>query len=199
MKKIQYPIDLTFKITTLSNDFSAKDADGVSLAYVKQKLFKLKESVTVFSNENKNEELFYIKADKWLDFNTSYTFTKKHSDQKIGRIVRKGWKSLWKSEYEIYDEQDNPDLLLKEDNAWVKIVDHFFSQLPIIGMFSGYVFNPKYNITRPDGTLVVQITKEQSFWGRKFKLSKISEFESGEEERVLLGSMMMILLERRKG
>ena len=199
MENIHYPLDLTFNITTLSNDFSAKDSSGVSLAYVRQKLFKLKESVTVFSNENKTNELFTITADKWLDFNTSYVFSRSNSDQKIGRIVRKGWKSLWKSRYEIYDERDQQDLILTEDNAWIKYMDHFFRSIPFVGILSGYVFNPKYNIMRPDGTLVVQISKEQSFWGRRFKLSKISEFEEGEEERILLGSMMMILLERRKG
>ena len=51
MQNIHYPIDMTFKITTLSNDFIAKDSTGATIAYTKQKLFKLKEKVTVFADE----------------------------------------------------------------------------------------------------------------------------------------------------
>jgi hypothetical protein len=35
--------------------------------------------------------------------------------------------------------------------------------------------------------------------GRKFKVEKSGDFEDGEEDRIVLGLMMMILLERRRG
>ncbi|MEZ5024278.1 MAG: hypothetical protein R2728_13635 [Chitinophagales bacterium] len=66
-------------------------------------------------------------------------------------------------------------------------------------MFTGYFFNPKYIVTRKDGTIVARLSKKKSFWGRRFTLDKLEEFEEGEELRVLLGLMMMILLERRRG
>lgn len=194
---IQYPINLTFKIQTLSNDFTAVDAAGNTLAYVRQKMLKLKEHVVVFSDEQKTEEKYHIKADRWLDFNTSYQFTNPQGDM-LGRIVRKGWRSIWKSHYKIYDTKDQQDLLIQEENAWVKMGDALLNSVGL-SLISGYVFNPKYTITRPDGTLVAKIVKQQSFWGRRFSIEKISEFESGEEERILLGTMMMILLERRRG
>ena len=46
--------------------------------------------------------------------------------------------------------------------------------------------------------LIVQLKFPESF-GRKFKVNKLTEFEIGEEERIVLSLMMMILLERRKG
>ena len=70
-----YPLNFEFKISTLSNDFIAKDSQGNTIAYVRQKMLKLKEKVIVFSDESKTKELFYIDADKWLDFNTAYSFT----------------------------------------------------------------------------------------------------------------------------
>jgi hypothetical protein len=66
-------------------------------------------------------------------------------------------------------------------------------------LISGYFFNPSYIVTRPDGTQVVRLKKESSFFGRKFSVHKISDFQNGEEERLILGLMMMILLERRRG
>ena len=195
MEKIIYPLDLTFKIGTFSNDFVASDAEGLTIAYVRQKMFKLKEKVVVFSDETRSQEKYQINANKWLDFNTSYQFSS--NGEKLGRVARKGWKSLWKAKYELYDIQDNQDLIIEEENAWVKVGDALLGEIPILAILSGYLFNPKYSITRPDGTLVARLSKQQSFFGRKFKIDKIAEFEDGEEQRIFLGCMMMLLLERR--
>jgi hypothetical protein len=73
------------------------------------------------------------------------------------------------------------------------------SEIPILGIFTGYFFNPSYNITRPDGTIVAKFKKMPSFFGRKFELTQVASLEDGEEERIKLGLMMMALLERRKG
>jgi len=198
MDTFNYPLNFTFKIGTLANDFVAKDANGQTVAYVRQKMFKLKEKVVVFSDEKKTKEMFHIKANKWLDFNTAYNFTTAEGTE-LGKVARKGWKSLWKAKYELYDEGDQQDLVIQEENPWTKVFDSLLSEVPVLGMLTGYLFNPKYTIKRPDGTLVARLSKEKSFFGRKFKIDKLAEFETGEELRILLGSMMMLLLERRRG
>ncbi|MCD6555728.1 MAG: hypothetical protein J7K64_00915 [Bacteroidales bacterium] len=198
MNSLNYPLKFTFKIGTLSNDFTAKDADDHTIAYVRQKLFKLKEQVIVYSDEKKTSEKYYIKANKWLDFNTAYSFTTPEGTN-LGKVARKGWKSLWKAKYELYDENDQQDLVIEEENPFAKVMDAMFSEIPVLGMFTGYVFNPKYTVKRPDGMLVARVAKEKSFFGRRFSITKLADFEQGEETRILLGSMMMLLLERRRG
>ena len=193
-----YPLEFKFRVTTLHNDFTATDALGNTRAYVKQKLFKLKEHVTVFADSSQTELKYEIKANKWLDFNTSYAFTDANGNF-MGRVSRKGWRSIWKASYLIFDENDQQDLIIQEKSAWVKVWDSLLSEVPILGMFTGYFFNPSYTLTRPDGILVCLFKKEASFLGRKFTLHKEAEFEKGEEERILLGMMMMVLLERRRG
>lgn len=194
-----YPLQFQFKISTLSNDFVAQDNEGKTIAYVRQKMFKLKEKVTVYSDESKSKELFLIEADKWLDFNTVYSFTSAQEGVELGKVGRKGWASLLKSRYELFDENGNQDLLIEEENPWTKFWDGLLVQIPIVSLFSGYFFNPKYTVKRPDGTLVGRFSKEKSFFGRRFKYDKLAEYEKGEELRTLLGLMMMVLLERRRG
>jgi len=198
MNKLNYPLNFKFKIGTFANDFIATDSQGTTIGYVRQKMFKLKEEVIVFSDETKTKENFRINANKWLDFNTVYNFTT-NEGQNIGKVARKGWKSLWKAKYELYDENDAQDLIIEEENPFSKVMDSLLGEIPILSFFTGYLFNPKYTIKRPDGTLVARIVKEKSFFGRKFTVNNVSEFEDGEELRVLLGSMMMLLLERRRG
>jgi len=198
MQNLQFPLDFSFKISTFSNDFIAKDALGNTIAFVRQKLLKLIDEVVVFRNESKSEELYRIKADRWIDFSANYTFTNQLGTE-IGRVARKGWASIWKARYEIFDENKAPDLIIEEENAWIKVADHLLGEVPVLSMFSGYLFNPSYIVSRPGGAQVVRIKKEPSFWGRRFNVTKLDAFEHGEEERIVLGLMMMILLERRRG
>ncbi|MCE5332665.1 MAG: hypothetical protein LLF95_11085 [Bacteroidales bacterium] len=198
MNSLNFPLNLTFKITTLSNDFTAQDASGNTVAYVRQKMLKLMEEIQVFNDESRSELNYTIRANKWLDFSATYTFTDRMGYE-IGRIVRKGWASLWKANYEILDEKQQVDLVIHEENPWAKIFDSMLGELPLVGMLSGYLFHPSYIATRPDGTQVARLKKEPSFFGRKFTIDKLSLFETGEEERLLLGLMMLILLERQRG
>ncbi len=195
---MQFPLNFTFKITTISNDFRVNDATGAEVAFVRQKLFKLKEEVQVFNDESRSQLNFTVKANKWLDFSAAYVFYD-NQQRELGRIVRRGWKSLWKSSYDIYDENQKQDFSVNEENPLIKVFDGLFGDIPILGMFTGYFFNPTYLVTRPDGTAIARLSKEKSFFGRRFSVDKLAEFETGEENRLLLGLMMMILLERQRG
>ena len=109
MKNLNYPLDFKFKITTLASDFNITDRDGKHIAYVRQKMFKLKEDVVVFSDEEKSAELFRIKADRWLDFNASYSITGADGTN-YGKLTRKGMRSIWKSTYEVYKDSSGKTL-----------------------------------------------------------------------------------------
>ena len=74
-KELNFPINFEFKIGTLANDFTAKDAQGSVIAYVRQKMFKFKEAITVYSSQAKTNELYKINADRVIDFNANYAFT----------------------------------------------------------------------------------------------------------------------------
>ncbi|WP_210462008.1 LURP-one-related/scramblase family protein [Rufibacter roseolus] len=198
MQDLYFPLEFQFKISTLANDFSVKDAGGLPVCYVRQKLFKLKEEVIVFNDESQSEQLYTIKANQWIDFSAAYVF-RDRTGQEIGRVARKGWASLWKAHYEAYDQNQQQDFTIREANAWVKVADGLLSELPIVGILTGYFFNPSYTVTRPDGTLIATLKKQKSFFGRKFTVTQESAFEPGEQERIVLSLMMMILLERRRG
>lgn len=197
MQEVKFPLTFNFKITTISNDFTVTNANGLTICYVKQKLFKLTEEVNVYSDESQSELLYFIKANKWIDFSAAYTFTDAHG-RELGRVARKGWASLWKAHYEIFDENQQQDLIIREENAWIRVADSVLGQVPVVGMLTGYFFNPSYLVIRPDGTLVARLKKEKSFFSRTFTVTQENEFQDGESTRVILGLIMMILLERSR-
>lgn len=198
MQELKFPLKFSFKITTLSNDFSAYDNSGRMVAYVRQKMFKFKEDIEIFSDESRSNKLYAIKADRWLDFSAAYSFYDDRGKE-FGKIVRKGWKSLWKSEYEIIDGRGQKQFQIREENGWVKVMDGLLGEIPILGLISGYIFNPSYLVKNIRGEAVIRIKKDPSFWGKEFSINKLGNMEGEDDDRILLGLMMMILLERRRG
>jgi len=198
MKKLLFPVQLTFKIGTLANDFIAEDANGTMVGYVRQKMFKLKEDIEVFSDESKTRMLYRIKADKWLDWSTAYSFTDALG-QNIGKVARKGWASIFKAHYDIIDQHQKLQYHVREENGWVKVIDGLVGEIPILGFFTGYLFNPSYIVTDTADNPIARLKKEPSFWGRKFTIHQLGDIDEDDDDRIMLGLMMMILLERRRG
>lgn len=195
---MNYPLTLSFKKFALASQIYMKDANGNLLGYVKQKMFKLKEDINVFADEGQTQHLFNIKADRIMDFSANYRFTGNQGNQ-IGAIRRKGMRSIWKANYEISDGGGNHVLNINEENGWVKVMDSLFGEIPIVGMFSGYVFNPSYIVSRIDGTPIARVAKQPAFMQGEFKLEPMIQLAGDEETRVLLGVLTMTLLERMRG
>ena len=198
MQNFQFPITFHFKITSLANDFNAIDAQGNTVAYVRQKMLKFKEDIEVFQDESRTSVNYRIKADRWIDFSAAYTFTDANN-QELGKIGRKGWASLWKAHYEIFNQNQELKFNINEENGWVKVMDGLLGEIPILGGFSGYLFNPTYLVTDIHGQKVARLKKEASFFGRKFTVQKLSALEGHDDDNIVLGLMMMVLLERRRG
>ena len=53
-------------------------------------------------------------------------------------------RSIFKANYEIYDASDAQVMKINEENGWIKVVDSLIGELPVVGMFTGYFFNPSY-------------------------------------------------------
>jgi len=199
LKNLNYPLDFKFKITTLASDFNITDRNGNYVAYVRQKMFKLKEDVIVFNDESKSQELFNIKANQWIDFNASYMMTDLVNGKRFGRLARKGMRSIWKSRYDIIDDNDQPKYQINEDNGWVKVFDSFIGEIPILGLFTGYFLNPSYTVKDNAGKEYFRLKKMPSLIGRRFQLERLIDIDDEDESLVVLSFLMMVLLERARG
>ena len=71
----------------------------------------------VYNDQLKEEVICCIRADKWMDFSASYNFWEEEGND-FGKIGRKGWSSLWKAFYEIYDNEPKLNFTIREENAW---------------------------------------------------------------------------------
>lgn len=195
---MNYPINLTFKLLALASQIYVNDANGALLGYVKQKMFKLKEDINIFADESQTHVLYNIKADRVLDFSARYTF-RDGAGNVIGSIKRQGMRSIWKANYEVANAADQVVYVIHEENAWIKVVDALVGELPIVGMFTGYLFNPAYLMERGPGNVIARLAKQPAFFEGKFQITPKEQIASQEEPLVLLSFLTMTLLERRRG
>ncbi len=198
MQNINFPVKFQFNIATIANDFTATDSRGNIIAYVRQKMFKFKEDIQIYNDESKTKVNYNIKADRWLDFSAAYSFHDAQGNY-FGKIARKGWRSIWKTNYHIIDENEEKQYEINEENPWIKVADSLFGEIPILSMLTGYFFNPTYLLTDNDGKEIVRLSKNASFFGRNFTIDKLGAMDNDDDDRIMLALMMMILLERRKG
>ena len=195
---MQYPLSFSFKLLALASQIYVRDAEGNWVCYVKQKLFKLKENVKVFSDDSQSHPLCEISADRVIDWSACYRITDAEGNA-LGAVRRQGMKSIWKASYEITDAEDQPVASVREENGLIKVLDSLFGRLPLIGMFSGYVFHPSYLVTDANGQPLMRLTKRPALFEGKFELQKLQELDSVSELGTIMALLMMALLERRRG
>jgi hypothetical protein len=195
---MNYPLHLTFKLLAIASQIYIRDANGELLGYVKQKLFKLKEDINVFADEEQTQLRYNIKADRVIDFSAGYNFTSADG-QRIGSLKRRGMRSIFKAHYEVFDAADRQVMLINEANGWIKVADALLGEVPVLGMFTGYFFNPAYDISSIDGTRIARLQKEPAFFESGFSLDVSRPVSADEETRLLLSVLTMTLLERSRG
>jgi hypothetical protein len=100
----------------LTGKFRIYDPNGQLVLYSQQKMFKLKEDIRVFSDENMAQELLLIQARQIIDFSAAYDIIDPAYDQKIGVLRRKGFRSILRDEWEILDAFDQLIGVLQEDS-----------------------------------------------------------------------------------
>lgn len=125
-----------FKI--LGEAFHIYDSQGSLAFYVKQKAFKLKEDIRVFSSEDMTEELLLIKARNVIDFSATYDVIDSQNGVIIGSLRRKGMKSLLRDKWIILDTAEHEIGFIEEDNMTLAMIRRLLSNL-VPQSFQGHV------------------------------------------------------------
>ncbi len=193
---MRYPLELKFK-WSLAKQVEVTDQTGEIIFFVRQKIFKLKEVIGVFGDRERNQLNYEIKADRVIDFSARYNFSDENG-RVFGAVKRRGMRSIWRARYDIFHGEDVV-FTIAEKNPWVKVADSLFGEIPVVGMLSGFVFNPTYLVSRPDEQVVMRLEKTPALFSRIFSIKKVDELSEADESSILLSLLMMLLLEKNRG
>lgn len=117
------------QVLALTGKFRFYDPQGNLILFSEQKMFKLREDIRVYADENKLQELLMIKARQIIDFSAAYDVVDSVTGQKVGVLRRRGLASLLRDEWEILDAGDNLIGKLLEDSMGVALLRRFLSGL----------------------------------------------------------------------
>lgn len=195
---MKFPLSLSFKVLALAPQITVVDANDSLQFYVRQKLLKFKEAVEVFADTDQNRLLYTIKADRVIDWSAKYAIADA-SGRPVGTIARKGMRSLWRAEYHV-ETASGARYVVREENPWAKIMDGLFSEIPVIGILTGYVFHPAYCVRREnqDG-VILRAEKQPAFFEGKYRVEAKAKLSPDDEAALTMGLIMLLLLERQRG
>ncbi len=97
--------------------------------YSKQKAFKLKEDIRVYSSEEMTEEVLSIKARQIIDFSAAYDVVDPRTNEKVGALKRKGWSSFVRDEWTFMDPGDREIGIIQEDSMTLALIRRFLTNL----------------------------------------------------------------------
>ncbi len=106
----------------MTGKFRIYDPSGKLVLFSQQKMFKLKEDIRVYADENRQNELLCIQARQVMDFSAAYDVIDSQEKVKVGALRRKGFKSIMRDEWEVLNPNDQPFAKVHEDSAGLAIV-----------------------------------------------------------------------------
>ena len=194
---MNFPLQLRFKVMALAPQIYVTDAAKNEVFYVKQKMFKLRDAISVFSDHNQTQQVASIQADRMVDFSASFQITDA-AGTALGGIRRQGMRSLWKVSFQLLDAGGQVDGTIAEENPFAKIMDAMFAKIPFVGVFAAYVFQPKYLLKDAAGTPILRLVKRGSLMDRRFEVVELAPAALERTTRNVLALLMLVLLERHR-
>lgn len=113
------------QVFALAGTFRFYDPKGNLVMFSQQKMFKLREDIRVYSDENKSQEVLSIQARQIIDFSAAYDVVDTAMNQKVGTLRRKGWSSMLRDEWQVLDANDNQLGALFEDSMGLALLRRF--------------------------------------------------------------------------
>lgn len=114
----------------LGSSFRLFDSSGNLAFFVKQKAFKLKEEITVFSDEAMQDAQLRIQARSIMDVSATYDVTDANTDETVGALQRKGLKSIIRDEWAILDADGAEVGKVLEDSGALALLRRFIKLIP---------------------------------------------------------------------
>ena len=125
----QYVIRRKF-LRLFGNEFRVFDPAGQQVLFSKQKAFKIREDIRVWSGDDMQTELLHIGARQIIDFSAAYDVIDSTSGTKVGALKRKGLKSIVRDEWILMDANDQEIGLFQEDSVGMAILRRFINFIP---------------------------------------------------------------------
>ena len=98
--------------------------------HVQQAPFRLKEEMIVYSDAARTTEWLRIQARNIIDFSATYDVHDTVTGQRVGGLVRKGFRSMFRDTWTVLDAHDQPIGTVAEPGGMASLLRRLFRFLP---------------------------------------------------------------------
>jgi uncharacterized protein YxjI len=174
--------------------FHVYDAHGTVVGYCKQKAFKLREDIRIYTDESMSKELIRIAARTILDFSTTYDVVLSDGTV-VGSFRRKGLKSTFlRDEWMVFDQKNVQVGLLQEDSAWMGFLRRTVELAAVL-------FPQKYQLLRSDGSVAARLRQHFNIFVYRLGVAPSPDLKTDEpldEMMILAAGCLIAAIEGRQ-
>lgn len=180
------------KITVFVNRYAVYEATpegakGSLLAFAQQKRVTFKEKFTFYSDEQKTQPVFGLRAEKVFDVHGRY-IVEDAQGQPVGAFRKQFKQSLIRSSWSILDANDAAAIEVRENNLVLAIIRRFAGFIPYIGDIVDLIANFfRYHFTFTDQKTGLEVGRYQktTLFRDHYLLSMTDEAYAAQDWRVL--------------
>jgi len=172
--------------------FQLLDESNAVIGYSRQKAFKLKEDIRVFTDEQMTVELLTIRARNIIDFSGTYDVCDPMSGgAALGSLRRKGWKSIVRDEWLVFGADGSEIGLIREDDGGLAILRRFIAWVNLI--------SPQRYSVMADGRTVARFKTNRNPFVYRLQVSFTNEsVQTISPQLVLAGSILLAAIEGKQ-
>lgn len=167
--------------------FHIYDANNNIVGYCKQKAFKLKEDIRIFTDESMSQELIRIAARSIIDFSATYDIINPDGSA-AGSMRRKGMASTFvRDEWLLLDAKGQQVGTIKEDGSIMPLLRRYVEWVSL--------FSPEsFTLTRSNGSVAAKFRQHFNPIVYRMGVTLSDDFDPNEplDEMVVLAAACVI-------
>jgi hypothetical protein len=173
----------------LGNAFHILDAEGQVIGYCKQKAFKLKEDLRVFTSEAMTTELLRIQARNVIDFGATYDVTMPGGEV-LGSIRQRAMKSLLRSTWEVVEPDGQVIATIQEDSAGLAVLRRMHD-------LTAALLPAKFSMRTPDGVVIAEFRTHFNLWIHRMGVTIKQDHPLLDDLTVLAAGILLVAMDNR--
>jgi uncharacterized protein YxjI len=170
--------------TFLGASFHIHGPDGQVVGYCRQKAFKLREDIRLFTDESRTTEILVMKARQIIDFGATYDVMRSDG-RTIGSLRRKGLKSLLRDSWMIFSASGKEVGRVQEESGGLAILRRLSDGL--VSLISPQTFHVECD----EGRRIATLRTHRNPFVHRVSVS-IEEGHPGLDEIMVLASGILI-------
>lgn len=171
--------------------FEIYDAKNAVIGYCRQKAFKLKEDIRICTDAAMTSELMRIQARSIIDFAATYDL-KLPDGTLIGSLRRKGFASIVRDSWMVFDPAGTQIAVLQEDSTGMALVRRF---LPL----GNVLFPSRFHLVGGDGRVLAKFRQHMNIFVYRLGITVLVEDDQIDDLLVLATGCLIAAIEGRQG